>query len=89
MTNKSAEGMKRACVDAGKRWIDGLESVFEGVPDARFRDGEERSVGRLNENLAMRERMEALIGGNVKKGEGVERGYYVSSPFYSRGGKSS
>ncbi|KAL4936822.1 hypothetical protein BDV06DRAFT_216356 [Aspergillus oleicola] len=80
MTNQSAEGMKGACIKSGKKWIPGPESVFEGTSDAWFNDNEVRSVGKLNANPAMRERMEALVGG---------KGYYVSSPFFSRGRGSS
>ncbi|KAL2867755.1 uncharacterized protein BJX67DRAFT_352202 [Aspergillus lucknowensis] len=92
MINKSAEGMKRACIEAGRRWIDGPDSEFNGVPDARFkdRDGEERVVGKLAQNPDFKARMQALLGKDKSKGndkgsesERLERPFYVSSPFFS------
>ncbi|OOF93858.1 hypothetical protein ASPCADRAFT_209102 [Aspergillus carbonarius ITEM 5010] len=89
MINRSAEGMKRACVSSGRKWIDGVELEFEGEPDARFVDGRDevgRPVGRLSDNVALRERMQLLMGRSEegKEARGSERPFYVSSPFFSR-----
>ncbi|PYI10647.1 hypothetical protein BO78DRAFT_394066 [Aspergillus sclerotiicarbonarius CBS 121057] len=88
MINRSAEGMKEACVGSGRKWVDGVELGFEGVPDARFVDGGDavgRTVGKLRDNVAFRERMQLLMGGTEGKEAGVsERPFYVSSPFFSR-----
>ncbi|RAK99627.1 uncharacterized protein BO80DRAFT_494634 [Aspergillus ibericus CBS 121593] len=87
MINRSAEGMKEGCVVSGRKWVDGVELGFEGVPDARFvegNDGVGRSVGRLRDNVAFRERMQVLMGGRDSVGGVPERPFYVSSPFFSR-----
>ncbi|PWY77276.1 hypothetical protein BO94DRAFT_538143 [Aspergillus sclerotioniger CBS 115572] len=85
MINRSAEGMKEACVGSGRKWVDGMELVFEGKADARFVDGRD-GVGRLSDNVALRERMQ-LLTGTMEEGKekgGSERPVYVSSPFFSR-----
>lgn len=83
MINKSAEEMKNECLDSGRKWIDGpaVEVTFDGEPDARFGDREERSVGKLLQNEVLRERMQSLLGSKETPGE---RPFYVSSPFFSR-----
>ncbi|KAL5342901.1 hypothetical protein BJX70DRAFT_394341 [Aspergillus crustosus] len=96
MINKSSEEMKNACLQAGKQWIDGPESVFEGEPDANFKDAEKgstRAVGKLAQNEDFKARMQALLGnGNEgkeedgRKSKPVERPFYVYSPFFSRMG---
>ena len=90
MINEGAESIKRACGDSGRKWIDGPDVVFEGEPDARFRDeGGKKEVGKLKDNEAFRERMQALMGKSSGGGEGgqgnvAERPFYVSSPFFSQ-----
>ncbi|BCR95121.1 uncharacterized protein AKAW2_20061S [Aspergillus luchuensis] len=94
MINEGAESMKRACGDSGRKWIDGPEVVFEGEPDARFKDeGAKKKIGKLKDNEAFRERMQTLMGkkssGGVGGGEAGERNvperpFYVSSPFFSQ-----
>ncbi|GLA74567.1 hypothetical protein AtubIFM55763_005812 [Aspergillus tubingensis] len=91
MINEGAESIKRACGDSGRKWIDGPEVVFEGEPDARFGDeGGKKEVGKLKDNEAFRERMQALMGkssgGGGEGGQGNvdERPFYVSSPFFSQ-----
>ncbi|PYH29968.1 uncharacterized protein BO87DRAFT_380124 [Aspergillus neoniger CBS 115656] len=92
MINEGAESIKRACGDSGRKWIDGLEVVFEGEPDARFKDeGVKKEVGKLKDIEAFRERMQALMGksggsgnGEGGKGDVAERPFYVSSPFFSQ-----
>lgn len=94
MINKSSEEMKTECLRAGKKWIDGLVSTFEGEPDARFVDEEAvtaKPVGKLVENEAFRARMQSLLGpargGKDDNNETpVERPFYVSSPFFSKTG---
>ena len=92
MINKSSEEMKNECLRAGKTWIDGPESAYEGEPDAKFVDKERdtvKPVGKLAENEVFRARMQSLLG---SKGGGesdidetpVERPFYVSSPFFSK-----
>jgi hypothetical protein len=79
MINRSSEEMKSECLQAGKKWIDGPESTFEGEPDARFVDREVKPVGKLVQNEAFRARMQSLLGETP-----VERPFYVSSPFFSK-----
>lgn len=82
MINKSAQEMKDECLRSSKKWIDGpAESRFEGEPDARFGDREERPVGKLTQNEALRERMQSLLSPKQTPGE---RPFYVSSPFFSQ-----
>ena len=95
MINRSSEEMKNACLQEGKKWIDGPESTYEGEPDARFMDRERdtlKPVGKLVQlvqNEMFRARMQSLLG---PKGSGesdhdetpVERPFYVSSPFFSK-----
>ncbi|KAJ5106823.1 hypothetical protein N7456_003498 [Penicillium angulare] len=96
MINRSSEEMKNECLRTGKKWIDGPESTFEGEPDARFTDREDKvkSVGKLVQNEAFRARMQSLLGskpaGESGDGQGealVERPFYVSSPFFSKMGE--
>ncbi|KAJ5500797.1 hypothetical protein N7453_009848 [Penicillium expansum] len=86
------EEMKNECLQAGKTWIDGPESTYEGEPDAKFVDKERdtvKPVGKLAQNEVFRARMQSLLG---PKGGGesdrdktpVERPFYVSSPFFSK-----
>lgn len=89
MINRSSEEMKTECLQAGKKWIDGPESTYEGEPDAKF--GEEKGtgkpVGKLAQNAEFRERMQSLLGPKSGKGHDetpLERPIYVSSPFFSK-----
>ncbi|KAL2817949.1 hypothetical protein BDW59DRAFT_181955 [Aspergillus cavernicola] len=87
MINRSSEGMRGECIGAGKRWIPGPGNTFEGEPDARFGDGGEggtRAVGKLGQNEGFQVRMQQLLERTGGEGREKERGYYVSSPFFSR-----
>lgn len=83
MINRSSAEMKGECVRADKKWMDGpAESTFEGEPDARFVDREEKPVGKLVQNKAFQKRMQSLL--RPKETPPVERPFYVSSPFFSK-----
>ncbi|KAJ5780139.1 hypothetical protein N7457_005299 [Penicillium paradoxum] len=92
MVNRSSEEMKNECLRAGKKWIDGPESTYEGEPDARFFDREQstvKPVGKLVQNEAFWARMQSLLGptGSGEREHDatpVERPFYVSSPFFSK-----
>lgn len=82
MINRSAEEMKNECLRRGRKWTDGpAELIFEGEPDARFGDREERCVGKVVQNQMFRERMQSLLSPKQTPGE---RPFYVSSPFFSQ-----
>lgn len=86
MINRSSEEMKTGCLQAGKKWIDGPESTFEGEPDARFggEPSKMKPVGKLAQNEMFQARMQSLLSAKTGDGEGeAERPFYVSSPFFS------
>lgn len=49
--------MRDECLRAGRKWISGPESTFEGEPDARYADKERdlaKPVGKLVQNESFR-----------------------------------
>lgn len=88
MIDLSADEMKERCISSGRVWVNGPERNFEGAPDAKFSDMRDstRDVGRLAQNPAFKERMQALMGGGeqTEKDAGTERPFYISSPFFSQ-----
>ncbi|KAM5454785.1 hypothetical protein MaudCBS49596_002082 [Microsporum audouinii] len=90
MINLTSDQMNQHCKGDGKRWIDGPGQIpFNGVPDARFSDREERRIGRLAEDSAIQGKLESLF--NSKAGssslmpkDSDPQRLYISSPFFSQ-----
>lgn len=92
MVNLSTDQMRDSCLRTDRKWVVGLESTFEGVPDARFsnKTGSTVRVGKLSQNPAFQTRMQSLMGNRQHGDESSakehppERPFYESSPFFSR-----
>ena len=64
MVNLSTDQMRDSCLRTDRKWVVGLESTFEGVPDASFsnKTGSTVRVGKLSQNPAFQTRMQSLWG---------------------------